>query len=157
MIIHTGTAHQIPRLGIPRRSSLDTGNLAGTAFETPCILHHHLSCLFVDRIEVSRADKNTHTLLALCADCLIKFNMAFLIVLYCIECYLLFNLHSYMFLMLMKSLHPSQLRTYFFATALALLYSGSFGPFPIVKTAFRSSLRNLKGIGKEPFVFQYLS
>jgi hypothetical protein len=63
----------------PFDRTIDTGDLAGAAFQTSGILDHHLP-FFVQRIEVCRTGINAETLLAVMADFLVKRNMGFLVV-----------------------------------------------------------------------------
>jgi hypothetical protein len=63
----------------PLDGTIDTGDLAGAAFQTACIFDHHLSFL-IQRIKVCRTGINTETFFAAMADFLVKRDMGFFIV-----------------------------------------------------------------------------
>jgi hypothetical protein len=58
---------------------IDTGDLAGPAFQTSGILDHHLP-FFVQRIQVCRTGINAETFFAGMADLLFQRDMGFFIV-----------------------------------------------------------------------------
>jgi hypothetical protein len=76
----------------PFDGAIDTGDLAGAAFQTPSILDHHLP-FFVQRIEICRTGINAETLFAGMADVLVQRDMGFFIVFKGIERKLLGDLH----------------------------------------------------------------
>src|SRR3989339_1702210 len=119
---------------VPVNRLMDARNLAAPAFQAACVFDHHFARLF-QGIKVGGADGDTHPLRAGCADFLVELDVAHAIVFHRIERYLFFHFHDYIFLMLNKSLHPSQLRMYFLATALAVAYKASFLPGPIANSA----------------------
>jgi hypothetical protein len=76
----------------PFDGTINTGDLTGAAFQTTCMLDHHLSFL-VERIKVCGAGIDTEPLLAILADVLVEKNMGLLIILKGIESKLLSDLH----------------------------------------------------------------
>jgi hypothetical protein len=76
----------------PFDGTINTGDLTGAAFQTTCMLDHHLSFL-VERIKVCGAGIDTEPLLAILADVLVEKNMGLLIILKGIESQFFGNLH----------------------------------------------------------------
>ncbi len=64
----------------PFDGTIDTGDLAGAAFQTAGKFDHHLSFL-IQGIEVCRTSINAKTFFAVMTDFLIKLDMGFFIVL----------------------------------------------------------------------------
>ncbi len=64
----------------PLDGAIDTGDLAGAAFQTAGIFDDHLSFL-IQRIKVCRAGINTETFFTVMTDFLVKLDMVFFIVL----------------------------------------------------------------------------
>jgi phosphatidate phosphatase PAH1 len=64
----------------PFDGTIDTGDLAGAAFQTAGKFDHHLS-LLVQSIEVCRTGINAKTFFAVMTDFLVKLDMGFFIIL----------------------------------------------------------------------------
>jgi hypothetical protein len=64
---------------LPFDRTINTGNLAGAAFQATGIFDHHLS-LLIQRIEVCRTGINTKTFFAVVTDFLVNLDMGFFVV-----------------------------------------------------------------------------